>query len=253
MFGNWNSGSEHRVVDQRLADLVDQVGPSGLVDLLVRLGHERRGLLVAPAGGAVALVVVLGRRDLVAVHDGGHRGIRRRRLDEHAEVVVQRGEPLLEQRVGVRVVGDDLEAGLVASQRQHQGLGVLTALVAGVDRPPDRGDGAVLGPVAVGALGPAVLGEQRLGAGRVVEVRELGVVAPRADRRDPQAAVQQLGAGEDRIVDGLQDQLTVDRLREGLAEDRIGERPGRLLEPQGLVVGPVARRVLDVRVVQRVA
>ena len=64
--------------------------------------------------GSVALVVVLldgtWSQCMMLVTEGSGAAV----LDVHRQVVVQRREPLLEQRVGVAVVGDDLEAGLVA-------------------------------------------------------------------------------------------------------------------------------------------
>ena len=166
-----------------------------------------------------------------------------------ASSVSSAGQLLLEVGGCVHVVRGELEA-LCLHLRDHQRLGVLTAGVAGVDGPLDAGPLTTLGPDAVAALRPPVVGEQ-LGCGvRVEEVLVQALIAPLADRGHPHHADVLLGVGVDRLVDGVDDLLRVDRLHERLAQDRVGERTRLLLDPEVLVLGAKTERELDVRVVQ---
>ena len=157
-------------------------------------------------------------------------GLRRR--DVHRQVVVEAGQALLEDLFGGAVVGDDVEASR-AQQRDHVGLGVLTAEVAGVDHPADLRHRAVLLPQALAVLRPPVAGQQLVGAARVVRALERCPPGSRGPGR-PRAAVEQLavdaGRGVDRRVDLLEQRLAVDRLGNASRNTGVGERALQLLE-----------------------
>ena len=172
MFGNWNSGS---MTGRRPG--TDRSGGSARP---ARPRRPRVGLAISAEAsslhqpvGVLALVVVLGRRDLVTAHDRRHGRVRRGGVDVHGQVVVQGRQTLLEHGVGVTVVGDDVEAGLANS-------GIMSAWVSSRRLLPVLIIHRISGTAPSFSQKPSpflvqpFVGQQRLGRGRVVAVRRTG-------------------------------------------------------------------------------
>ena len=168
--------------------------------------HHRRRLLVAPAGrssdpGCRSPRSGSGRSAMI----DGDRRVRRGGVDVHRHVVVEGWQALLEQQAASQLSATTLKPASASPGSER--LGRLTAGVAGVDHPADLRHVAVLGPEAVAVLRP---NRRRSGSARRPSGRSrrrcrrrcrTRLVAPRADRRNPQTAVQQRGTWEDRVVD----------------------------------------------------